>query len=219
MEFIPENDMAFDAASLGFPSIGGCQAICVQTTNGLYGFHDMKSAPRLAMNAQQISAAKLTEFANWILGKLQVGETITAIYGVINRDNQYAPSATGNADWQTVLLGLATALNNFAGPVLGHRLNNTSHLPTGESAYVRFDLNGGAVSVGYKRWSKMRSDTANKVTPAAADHKRVKWNSANSAYEADDLFGTGQVSPVVRIDTSKGERLNTIAASEFTAFQ
>ncbi|MEM9060639.1 MAG: hypothetical protein AAGD13_09270 [Pseudomonadota bacterium] len=58
----------------------------------------------------------------------------------------------------------------FAGNIFGYRLNSNKHLDAEESAYVKVSLNGGNVSIGYKRWSKMKSDHANKVAVASADH-------------------------------------------------
>lgn len=57
MHWVHENQMAFDPAGLGFPSILGCQAICFHTSRGLYGFHDVKSAQRGTMTATDVSDA------------------------------------------------------------------------------------------------------------------------------------------------------------------
>ena len=77
MHWVYENQMAFDNAELGFPSILGCQAICFHTTRGLYGFHDMKSGTQTAggMTSAQVSDAKLAIFAKWVTDAFQTGET------------------------------------------------------------------------------------------------------------------------------------------------
>ncbi|MEM9060638.1 MAG: hypothetical protein AAGD13_09265 [Pseudomonadota bacterium] len=82
MQYIPENDMAFDAAELGCASIGACQAICIHTSRGLSGFHDLKSAKsggRKAMSSLQISNAKLGQFPAWVVGSMQPRQAVNAI--------------------------------------------------------------------------------------------------------------------------------------------
>jgi hypothetical protein len=219
MHWVYENQMAFDNAELGFPSILGCQAICFHTTRGLYGFHDMKSGTQTAggMTSAQVSDAKLAIFAKWVTDAFQTGETGIALYGVINRDEQYNPDAAGNADWKTVLLGLAGRLT-FTGPVLGSRIN--SHLEKkssdkDKSVYVQFDLAGNSCSVGFKRWSKLEGDTNNKEKPT--DQKVVVYRK--TAFQSEDLYGQGKVAPVVRKDSSKGFNLNRIAIKQFIKFQ
>lgn len=219
MQFIPENDMAFDPDELGFPSIFGCQAVCVHTSRGLYGFHDYKSAKqggRDHMTDVQISSAKLGQFATWVGDTMNDGETISAIYGIINRNNQYNSDTAGNNDWKTVLLDLADQLT-FAGKVYGHRLNSNKHLPNDQSAYVKATLNGGVVSIGYKRWSKMKADHQNKITVDHDVHKRVVWRQ--DSFETENLYGSGKVSPVLRDHATKGENLNMIGLQQFQEFQ
>jgi hypothetical protein len=219
MHWVYENQMAFDNSELGFPSILGCQAICFHTTRGLYGFHDLKSGTQTAdgMTGAQVSDAKLQIFAKWVTDAFQPGERGVALYGVINRDEQYNPDAAGNADWKGVLLGLAGQLA-FTGPVLGSRIN--SHLEKkssdkDKSVYVQFDLAGNTCSVGFKRWSKLEGDVQNKEKPT--DQKVVVYRK--TAFQAENLYGQGKVAPVVRKDTSKGFNLNRIAIKQFIKFQ
>jgi len=218
MHFIHENQMAFDATGLGFPSILGCQAICLHTSRGLYGFHDAKSGVRGDMSATEVSNAKLGVFATWVTGLLQPGETRIALYGVINRDEQYNPDAAGNAEWKAVLLGLAGAfVPKFTGDVYGTRINNHLEKKTSDkdkSVYVQFDLAGNACSVGFKRWSKMKADMANKVTPTV--QQAVVYRT--TAFQAEPLYGSGKVAPVVRQDSTKGFKLNPIALKQFLKF-
>lgn len=214
MHYVPENQLAYDATGLGFPSIFGCQAICYQTTRGLYGFHDLKAGKQGngGMTLLQVSDAKLGEFATWIGTKLQIGETGVALFGVINKSEQYAADASGNNDWKNVLLGLANQLT-FTGDVYGGRIN--SHLDKNGSAYVEFNLNGGVCTAGFKRWSKMESDFANKTQPA--NQERVTKRA--TGFVAEPLFGKGEVAPVIRKDANKGFNLNQIALKSFIKFQ
>jgi hypothetical protein len=215
MHWVHENQMAFDNAQVGFPSILGCQAICFHTTRGLYGFHDLKTSGQASgLTAAQASDAKLKIFAKWVKDDcFQIGETGIALYGIINRDEQYSPDAAGNADWKSVLLGLAGHLT-FTGPVLGFRINNHLEKKTSDkdkSVYVQFDLAGTACSVGFKRWSKLEADVKNKEKPA--DQKIVVFRKPD--FKGEDLYGKGEVAPVVRKDSSKGFNLNRIAIKQF----
>jgi hypothetical protein len=223
MHFVHENQMAFDPAALGFPSILGCQAICLQTSRGLYGFHDFKSGTQQlgGTSSTEVSNKKLGVFANWVTGLLQVGETPVALYGVINRDEQYNPDSAGNAEWKGVLLGLAGAfVPKFTGDVFGTRINNHLEKKSSgkdKSVYVQFDLAGNTCSVGFKRWSKMKADMANKVTPTV--QRVVVYRKETTAFQAEPLYGAGKVAPVVRQDATKGFNLNLIAVKQFLKFQ
>ena len=215
MHYVDENHLAFDPASLGFPSILGCQAICLQTSRGLYGFHDYKSGTQGRLEDAtplDVSNDKLTLFARWIADHKDPNEVFVALYGVINRAQQYATTVSGVADWESVLMGLASALE-FTGDVYGARLN--SHLGTNDSAYVQFDLVGPSCAVGFKRWSKMSADIHNKVTPVV--QQRVV--SRGGTFVTENLYGRGQVAPVVRKVATKGFNLNKLSKSQFTKFQ
>jgi hypothetical protein len=169
------------------------------------------------MTATQVSDAKLGIFATWVNGLLQVGERPIALLGVINRDEQYTPDTAGNAEWKGVLLGLARALT-FPGAVYGTRINNHLEKKSSDkdkSVYVQFDLVANDCSVGFKRWSKMKADLVNKVTPTM--QKAVVYRT--SAFQAEPLYGSGKVAPVVRQDSTKGFNLNRIALKQFSRFQ
>jgi hypothetical protein len=215
MHTIPENTMAFDPVSLGFPSIDACQAICLHTSRGLYGFHDIKAASqgRGNMTATEAGTQKLELFANWINGKIQVGENLVAIYGVINQNKQYAASTAGNNEWKAVLLDLADKIDGFSGNVFGGRINN--HIGNNESAYVEVNLAGNNCTVSFKRWSKMDEDFDNKVKPQVQD--RISFRKTE--YKEEPLYGKGLVAPVIRKDANKGFNLNIIAVKKFIVFR
>jgi hypothetical protein len=51
-----EREVGFDASTIGFPNIGDCMGVVLQTQNGLYGFHAMPGdAARVAGFATFIS--------------------------------------------------------------------------------------------------------------------------------------------------------------------
>jgi hypothetical protein len=166
-----------------------------------------------------VSNKKLGVFANWVTGLLQVGEAPVALYGVINRDEQYNPDSAGNAEWKGVLLGLAGAfVPKFTGDVrYAHQQPPGENLDKDKSVYVQFDLAGNACSVGFKRWSKMKADMANKVTPTV--QRVVVYRRETTAFQAELLYGAGKVAPVVRQDSTKGFNLNLIAVKQFLKFQ
>lgn len=213
MHYIPEDQMAFDASKLGFPSVYGCQAICVHSSRGLYGFHDLKTGSKLHMTATQAGDAKLSVFGAWVLRQMQSSENLIAVYGVINRGQQYSADTTGNAEWSAVLTSLSQAMN-FTGNVYGARID--SHVSKKDSAYIEYSLAGNYVTVGFKRWSKMESDHNHPVQPQLQG--RVKFDSKTQTFDPLPLFGKGLVSPALRKD-GKNLNLNLIATKKFIQFQ
>jgi hypothetical protein len=61
----------------------------------------------------------------------------------------------------------------------------------------------------------MKADLVNKVTPTM--QKAVVYRT--SAFQAEPLYGSGKVAPVVRQDSTKGFNLNRIALKQFSRFQ
>lgn len=218
MHYLPENNCGFDPSSLGFPSIKGCQAICYQTTRGLYGFHDYKAGGAFYDNdddAVTKSKKKLQAFASWVASQSQIGETGVAIYGVINRTHQYTSDTAGNQEWGNVLRDLANSLG-FGGSVKGARVS--SHVKPDDSIYVVYDTTGGSMKIGFKRWSKMTTDSTNLVTPVSQARTRPV-GGPGGGFQTSALPGHGKVSPVVRQDVTKSVNLNDIPLKKFVTFQ
>lgn len=156
MLYLGNNHIGFDTQTLAFPSILGCQAVVYQTTQGIYGFHDMKGG-----GGADVDPAKATAFAQWVQAHNILHATqALQIYGVINQTHQYGKDTAGKAAWLAMLTGIATALG-FNGHIYGVRL--TAHVAKTDSVYVRYDINGTKCTIRYKRWSKMDYDKTNQI--------------------------------------------------------
>jgi hypothetical protein len=224
MHYVGNNHVAFDAQSLGFPSIQSCQAVCLQVAGGLYGFHDYKGS-----GGAGVDAAKAKAFAGWAQanGTADVDGGV-ALYGVVNQAHQYTHDHSGEQEWKTMLLGVAQELG-FDGPIYGVRI--TAHVGKADSLYVRFDLVGNDVRISYKRWSKMEQNKGAKplnpdnqalVRPAKSaevDAKTIKADSrpyfteSLKDYEYEDVF------PVRRKDPGKAQNLNIVASKKIVKFR
>lgn len=163
MLFLNSNDYGFDAQSLGFPSVMGCQALVLLTSQGLYGLHDLKAG------AAEAARLKIEFFADWVRATFAAkgGGNKLRLYGVINNTQQYTNNAFGNGEWDAMLRHLAEALE-FDGPISKYRVNK--HIDRKGSIYIRFDnAHDDTCLIRYKRWSKMESDDSD-VFAAPADY-------------------------------------------------
>ena len=224
MHYVGNNHVAFDTQSLGFPSIQGCQAVCLHVTGGLYGFHDYKGS-----GGDEVDAAKAKAFAVWAgaNGTASLDGGI-ALYGVINQAHQYTRNQAGEQEWKRMLLRVAQELG-FDGPIYGVRI--TTHVGKADSLYVRFDVAGNDVRISYKRWSKMEKnatvpalnpDNQALLRPAKSAEVDAKTITATSRpytteslkdYEYEDVF------PVRRKDPGKGQNLNIVASKKIQQFR
>jgi hypothetical protein len=60
--YLNEREVGFDLSTIGFPNIGDCMGVVLQTQNGLYGFHAMPGdAARVSGFAQFIQNSGLME--------------------------------------------------------------------------------------------------------------------------------------------------------------
>lgn len=199
MVYVGNNHVGFDANALGFPSILGCQAVVYQTTQGLFGFHDMKGGGVVEglVSQTDIDSAKAAAFAQFVQGtNIPHQAHARQIYGVINQTQQYGTDQEGVTAWQTMLLGVAAALG-FNGPIYGYRV--TKHVGKADSIYVRFDAVGTECTISFKRWSKMELDPNNTI---ALDSNVQQAMGKTSGYGQAPVYvvkdPVEQVRPVLR---------------------
>ncbi len=152
MRFLDTNQIGFDPQTLGFPSVGSCQAIVYQTDIGLFGFH--ASSSPLASHTSKAQA-----FAQYVQSRSIVHAPPTGtthgicVIGVITRFERFGDKQGTADNWGDELDAIATGLA-FMGPVYGAQV--MSHVDKNESIYVRFDWQANArCEVRFKRWSKM----------------------------------------------------------------
>jgi hypothetical protein len=158
MLHLNSNDYGFDSQSLGFPSVMGCQALVLLTSQGLYGLHDLKTAwPESARLKVETWGTSVDNTFN-----LKGGGQKLKLYGVINNTQQYVDSTDGNNDWDDMLRHAAQALS-FTGEICKYRINK--HIDKKGSVYIRFDVaHNDTCLISYKRWSKMGSDDSDVFT-------------------------------------------------------
>jgi hypothetical protein len=214
MKYIGNNHIGFDANALGFPSVKGCQVVVYQTTNGLYGFHDMKGGGGL-----DIDTAKANAFAFWVQNHHQTHfQESIRLFGVINQTHQYYNTTAGNTQWRNMLIGIANALR-FSGPIHGVRI--TDHVGANDSLYIRFDVNQNNCQIRYKRWSKMGFDMANTL-PLDSNSQQALGriglgNVLGAVYEAKDPFD--DIREVLRTGRTDEGNLNIVSANSIKNFR
>ncbi|WP_150670080.1 hypothetical protein [Pandoraea anhela] len=146
-----EHQVGFHPSHIGFPNLGDCMAVALQTRTGLYGFHFTPG------NAAQASA-----FRDFIEHQMnQSGsDTPVHLYGSCRRGRRWAGDANNTQRWQEEMKAIADAIG-FRGPISGLDLSKASHAPSdaeGTGAvyleYVRNPVTNSC-EIRYKNMAKM----------------------------------------------------------------
>lgn len=148
-KYLNEHQVGFDTSVIGFPNLGDCLAVVLQTNAGLFGFHVTPG------NARQSGA-----FAEFIDEKLGLaGVTTVHLYGSCHWKRRYKGDA--RTQWQAEMQEIATALGHV-GPVSGFDSSSwRSGIGTHDTTYIEYRLDGASrCSVHYKRMSKMQVQSA-----------------------------------------------------------
>jgi hypothetical protein len=152
VRFLDTNQVGFDPAALGFPSVQSCQALVYQTDIGLFGFHASSSS-------LPVHEKKCDAFALFVQNRsiAHAGAVVNTrgvcVIGVITRYERFGDKQGTKDNWGNELTAFADALG-FTGNVYGIQVS--SHVDKNESIYVRFDWVANArCKVRYKRWTKM----------------------------------------------------------------
>ena len=138
-----EREVGFDANSIGFPNIGDCMGVVLQTANGLYGFHGMPG------DVDRVAGYDLFIQHHGLHGNG------VHLYGSCIRSKRCGGDA---AKWRTEMTSIANGLH-YHGPVSGFNLpaypNNKNG--TVDTTYVEYrrDATASTCDIYYKRMSKM----------------------------------------------------------------
>jgi hypothetical protein len=138
--YLAENRIGFDASLVGFPTLGSCMGLALQTDQGLFGFHvygsDSNKAP--AFNAY------CTQHARY-------GRPV-GLYGSCRWNKRYDGAPNRFVAWLTEIRALATQLN-YRGQVTGSDLSTrTAGITDVGSGYVEYEAQpGGQVVIRYAR--------------------------------------------------------------------
>jgi hypothetical protein len=211
MHYLGNNHVGFDALALGFPSIKGCQAVIYHVKAGLFGCHDMKSGAGFS-TAEAVTTGKATAFANWVSKHANGSSPGVALYGVVNRNEQYQDDTAGNAEWDAMLIEVADKLR-FDGSIYGARVN--SHVKQGDSIYVVAEVQGNDCHIKWKRWEKMKQVAGSEhshADQAVLRRQSIATGAFNTVGLPDDPNEDAKT--VARKKAGKSENLNLFAVAQ-----
>lgn len=163
-KYLDERQIGFDLNVIGFPNLGDCLGVVLQTTAGLYGFHVF------GLGGQMNST-----FASYVSTHTSMsGAAMTHLYGACYHPNRYG--GKNSPKWQAEMAKLATDLG-YRGPVTGCDLSKGTKIGKTESTYAEFRRNGkGECDMFYKRMSKMT--TATSPSGSGPDIKLIRKDMA-----------------------------------------
>jgi len=150
--YLNEREVGFDADTIGFPNIGACMGVVLQTDNGLYGFHAMPG-----------DVDRIAGFLQFIQNSGLHGNNVH-LYGSCIRSKRCGGS---ESQWKTEMTSLAGGLN-YHGPVSGFDMPAYPNRKDGtaDTTYLEYrrDTVGSKCKIYYKRMSKMTVDTGTNPT-------------------------------------------------------
>lgn len=172
-----EHQIAYHSLALGFPSIDGCNAICLQTTAGLFGIHvyGCNQFDHIGKALEKESKA----FAAFVAGH-PMGRDFVHLYSVcFHQKRGWANGKT----WKDEIKYYAKELK-YSGPISAFDLSTVPNWPPGigsatsDSAYVEYRRVFDKVTILYKPWHQcvtsgdVKPDTlSDGVNYLSVDHK------------------------------------------------
>ena len=150
--FLKENEVGFDARKIGFPGLGSCMAIVLQTPHGLFGFHSFGN-----------NNSKGTTFGTFASGHARYGPLLH-LYGSAVFAKRYAGSGKF-LQWLAEMKFVVGQLN-YRGTVSGFDIGHPGSgvpLAANKSAYLLYkrDTTTGAVSLRYASSDDVTYNRAN----------------------------------------------------------
>jgi hypothetical protein len=212
------NQVGFDAHTLGFPSVTGCNAIVYQTTQGLYGLHNYGGSGEDQREGRAMAFAQFVQ-------KVSMTHATYArnLYSVINSTHRYTPGdLESKAKWEAELRTIALHLN-FKGTL--HLIGLQAHLINKatkgkDSVYIQFDRNAQAngCDIRYKKWSRMQ-ETRTEDRPDNLEELKINSKLTvvkdDMAYRYYDLTKPTEVVESVDIANGKGNLRPVSAENAF----
>jgi len=195
-----EREVGFDASTIGFPNIGDCMGVVLQTQNGLYGFHAMPG-----------DAARVAGFATFISNNGLHGNAVH-LYGSCIRSKRCGASL---AQWRTEMTSFAAGLN-YHGHVSGFDMPAYPNLKDGrvDTTYVEYRRDTASTcKIYYKRMTKMdvphggnhAADPIQRVTMRKGDFvvERPAVKVVVDATVIKTFWNNGEMheAPISKIDT------------------
>jgi hypothetical protein len=164
--YLAENEIGFDTSLVGFPGLGSCMGVVLQTAHGLFGFHAYGS-----------NSNKTPSFGTWSSQHGSYGPP-THLYGSCRWDKRYA-GRNLFVSWLEEMRGIATALN-YHGPVSGFDLSSeAAGIGDLGSAYLEYErpLTGSNVVIRYAHMDKVDQGIST-TTPTTVQVIRPDLNLA-----------------------------------------
>jgi len=146
--FLAEGEIGVDSTTIGFPSLGGCMALALQTPHGLFGFHIPPG-----------HGDRTPAFASYCTHHRMYGRPVH-LFGSCKWKHRYSGAGgkteTGwhpnaHQSWSTEMIKIARDLG-YSGPVTGFDITTpTSGITQEGSAYLEYtrDSFSGAVAISY----------------------------------------------------------------------
>lgn len=136
--YLVEDEIGFDTGLIGYPSLGGCMAVALQTEHGLFGFHDPPG-----------HTARTTKFDEFCRAHTQYGALLN-LFGSCKWTDRYA-GGSAFTQWVAEMRDIAGKLN-FTGVVSGLDITSAATGITNiGAAYVEYvrSITSGAVQIKY----------------------------------------------------------------------
>jgi len=188
--YLNEREVGFDASTIGFPNIGDCMGVVLETQNGLYGFHAMPG-----------DAVRVSGFATFIQNNGLHGNAVR-LYGSCIRSKRCNGDA---AQWQTEMTAIANGLG-YHGPVSGFDMPAYPNLKDGKAdpTYIEYRRVGAGnlCKIYYKRMSKMNLTAADNF--AADPVQRITARKGAFVVEMPAIHVTNTAA-IVQTYWNKGE--------------
>jgi hypothetical protein len=161
--YLKEHEVGSDASLVGFPTLGGCMGLVIQTSTKLYGFHNPPG----------------NNFKSPKLAELYRGQPALCLYNCCRWSVRYPNALNGQNPFELWLAEIRelAGLIGYAGPVVGLNLSGVLTITDkAESAYCEYRRDGsGAVAVGYS----LTSNTTPTVAVDMGTHvRRVNKDSS-----------------------------------------
>jgi hypothetical protein len=148
-KYLGNDEVGNDGNCIGFPNLGGCMAVVLVTTRGMYGYHMMPGS----------TDKKVPLFAGFISNyESDTAINRTHLYGSCNRLVRYHDkdmSGTAVKDrWKAEMREVATLLG-FSGKITGYDASCRNRLEDKEAVYIEYRREAEKCNIFYKRMGKM----------------------------------------------------------------
>jgi hypothetical protein len=219
-KYLNERQVGFDTSLVGFPNLGDCMAFVMVDAGGLFGFHLTRG-----------DLANTPLFVQFVQSHRSYAGNLTAFYSACSFKRRYGQNGS-RTDWEGELTSIAQAIG-YRGPVRGYDLGNAGIKGT-EAIYAEFRHAAGAVTLWYKRMSKMNptpgsraapDDSIRELAPDMAARKALydagrggEWDNNNPIRTISTTLGRGGTSGMALAKVTRGNKGELHAVTRLMSF-